>query len=443
MKKMTKLYAISLSALIVAAGCSNGGNGNSAAGTGNGAVAAGTGAAAAGAGTTPVKEAKPVKLTMMTNATGTTFDTIQAIIDGFTKENPNIQVDFSTQGKDYEQLMKAKMASNDLPDLFATHGWSVNRYSEYLRPLNDQQWFSSLTDTIKPTISDKKGNVYVLPLNLDQSGIVYNKKVLADLKLEVPKTWEELLAASKVIKNANITPIHIGGKDTTTLAGFFNKLAPIVLISDKSNNYGDSLKDGTFDWSKWNLVSQQLVNLKNEGYLNKDVVTADPLSAAEKIATGKAAFLFSNNAIVAEAKKLNPDAQIGMMPVPAFYKGDEPILNGGEREAFGVWNKSKNTDEALLLLSYMAKSDNIAKVAAATGMPAGLKNVKYDLGGLTADFTKYSSLRTIPVFDREYLPNGMWSTLKIIGPALLTGDMTVEESSRMMSDDYKKLRSQK
>jgi raffinose/stachyose/melibiose transport system substrate-binding protein len=82
-------------------------------------------------------------------------------------------------------------------------------------------------------------------------------------------------------------------------------------------------------------------------------------------------------------------------------------------------------------------------MAAATGMPASLKNVKYDLGTLTADFTKYGSLRTIPVFDREFLPNGMWSTLKIIGPALLTGDMTVEQSSQMMSDDYKKLRSQK
>ncbi|MFD0679293.1 MULTISPECIES: ABC transporter substrate-binding protein [unclassified Paenibacillus] len=433
MRKMTKLCTIGLSALIMATGCSNGGNSNTSVGASNGA----------NTGTLPTKEAKAVKLTMMTNATGMTFDAIQTIIDGFTKENPGIQVDFSTQGKDYEQLMKAKMASNDLPDLFATHGWSVNRYSEYLRPLNDQPWFGNLTDTIKPTISDKKGNVYVLPLNIDQSGIVYNKKVLKDLNLEIPKTWEELMAACKVIKNANITPIHIGGKDTTKLAGFFNKLAPTVLVSDKSHNYGDSLKDGTFDWSGWNLVSQQLVNLKKEGYLNKDVVTADPLSAAEKIATGKAAFLFENNAIVAEVMKINPDAQVGMMPVPAFYKGDEPILNGGEREAFGVWNKSKNIDAALLLLSYLAKSDNIAKVAAATGMPAGLKNVKYDLGGLTADFSKYGSLRTIPVFDREYLPNGMWSTLKIIGPALLTGDMTVEESSRMMNDDYKKLRSQK
>ncbi|MBO9610378.1 MAG: extracellular solute-binding protein [Paenibacillaceae bacterium] len=435
MEKKQMLYAIGLSALLAAAGCSGGGN---EAPTAVKAAPSQTPATSS----SPAKETKPVKLTMMTNATGVTFDTIQAIISSFTKENPTITVDFSTQGKDYEQLMKAKMASNDLPDLFATHGWSVNRYSEYLRPLNDQPWFGNLTDTIKPTISDKKGNVFVLPLNIDQSGIVYNKKVLADLKLGVPKTWEELLAASKAIKNAGLTPIYVGGKDTTKLAGFFNKLAPILLVSDKAHNFGNSLKDGTFDWSNWTTVSQQLVLLKNEGYLNKDVVTADPLSAAEKLATGKAAFLFENNAVVAEVKKLNPDAQIGMMPVPAFYPGDEPILNGGEREAFGVSKQSKNTEAALLLLNYMAKSDNIAKVAAATGMPAGLKDVNYDLGGLTEDYKTYGSLRTIPVFDREYLPNGMWSTLKIIGPALLTGDMSPEESSRMMKDDYNKLRSQ-
>ncbi|NHN33640.1 ABC transporter substrate-binding protein [Paenibacillus agricola] len=441
MKKTKTLALFGLSTLMIMAGCSSGGSTpaqGSSSDAGTSAAVASTSIAAPTA-----KEAKQVKLTVMTNATGNTFDAIQAVINGFTKENPNIQVDFSTQGKDYEQLMKAKMASNDLPDLFATHGWSVNRYSEYLRPLNDQEWFARIGDTTKPAISDKQGNIYVLPLNIDQSGIVYNKKVLKDLNLEVPKTWEELLNSFKVIKNANITPIHIGGKDTTKLAGFFNKIAPIFLVTDKANNYGDSLKDGSFDWSKWNIVSQKLVDLKNEGYLNKDVVTADPLSAAEKLATGKAAFLFENNAIVAEALKINPEAQIGMMPVPAYYKGDEPVLNGGEREAFGVWKQSKNVNEALLLLKYMAKSDNIAKVAEATGMPAGLKDVSYNLGNLTADFTKYKDLRTIPVFDREYLPNGMWSTLKTIGPALLTGDMSVEESSRMMSDDYKKLRSQK
>ena len=46
-------------------------------------------------------------------------------------------------------MMKTKMAANDLPDLWTTHGWSVNRYSEYLRPLNDREWAKKRISTNK------------------------------------------------------------------------------------------------------------------------------------------------------------------------------------------------------------------------------------------------------------------------------------------------------
>ena len=44
--------------------------------------------------------------------------------------------------------------------------------------------------------------------------------------------------------------------------------------------------------------------------------------------------------------------------------------------------------------------------------------------------------------DRVYLPNGMWSTLKTIGSAMIAGEMTVEESAKIMEDDYNTLRIQ-
>lgn len=423
MKKLTGLLA--LSALIVSAGCSSNADKNGAQGPDQ-------------TGTT----AKPVTLTVMTNATGTNFDAIQAVVTGFMKENPNIKVDLSSQGKDYEQLMKAKMASNDLPDIFATHGWSVNRYSEYLRPLNDQEWFGRIADTIKPTITDKKGNVFVLPLNIDKSGIVYNKKVLEDLKLDVPVTWDQFFAAAKTIRDAGITPIYLAGKDAGKIAGYYNKVAPGILVTSPNHNEGDALKNGTFDWSKWDAVNQLLVNMKQQGFLNKDVNTADPLNTAEKMATGKAAFLIENNAIIGDVLKINPDAKLGMMPVPAYYDGDQPILNGGEREAFGVNKNSTHITEALKLLQYMAKSENIAKISAATAMPPALKDVEVNLGNLTEDYKKYAQTRVIPVFDREYLPSGMWSTMKITGPGVLTGQISVQQATQMMKADYLKLRSQ-
>lgn len=66
-------------------------------------------------------------------ATMSTGDIGQAqaeIIEAFMAENPGVNVEIQTNTTDYENLMKAKMAANELPDVFMTHGWSLIRYSE-------------------------------------------------------------------------------------------------------------------------------------------------------------------------------------------------------------------------------------------------------------------------------------------------------------------------
>ena len=64
----------------------------------------------------------------------------EEVTEKFEKENPDIDVELLIGASGFEEMMKTKMAANDLPDLWTTHGWSVNRYSEYLRPLNDREW---------------------------------------------------------------------------------------------------------------------------------------------------------------------------------------------------------------------------------------------------------------------------------------------------------------
>ena len=33
--------------------------------------------------------------------------------------------------------------------------------------------------------------VYVLPINMDQGGLIYNKKLLTELGVDIPKTWDQ------------------------------------------------------------------------------------------------------------------------------------------------------------------------------------------------------------------------------------------------------------
>src|SRR5690606_30913443 len=65
---------------------------------------------------------------------------IQQIVDEFEKENPDIDVELNFPGSQYENIMRVKMAANDLPDVFDTHGWAKIRYGKYLADLRDEEW---------------------------------------------------------------------------------------------------------------------------------------------------------------------------------------------------------------------------------------------------------------------------------------------------------------
>lgn len=390
--------------------------------------------------TAPAKEL--VNLDFSTNASGGTLEAIQAIVDQFNKENSVIHVELSALGKDFNTLMTAKMANNDLPDLFSTASWSVRRFGEYLLPLNDRSWAGQVNDQIKPVVTDANGNLTVLPLDIDISGVVYNQKMLQDLNIEVPQTWDQFLAACEAVKKAGHTPIAVAGKDSGDVAGLMSRIALSLLIQSNPS-YKDDLNKGTFDWSKFSAVTDFVGNLKDKGYLNVDYLTSDKPTVYNEFAKGNVAFAFQSNQTIAEVKKLNPDAPISMMTLPVNDTTTQPFLISGERDSVGVWRDSKHKEEALTFLDYLAKPENVQKVAESYLLPAALNGVQVNLGDLQATFDQYSQAAVSNHFDRQYLPNGMFTTLGNVGTGFLSGTMDAGQVESTMKDDYTRLNNAK
>ncbi|GIP49275.1 Multiple sugar-binding protein precursor [compost metagenome] len=386
---------------------------------------------------------KKITLTVMSSTpAGEQGAVIEAIAREFEAENPSIKVDFSAPGADYENIMKVKMASNEMPDVFGTHGWAKVRYGEYLADLQGEEWASQLHDAIKPAVTDESGKVYVLPMDQDKSSLVYNKAVLEQYGIAVPQTWDEVMKAAEEIKTKSegkVTAFHVGGADSWPLGQFFDYFATPAFISAEQN-YAAQFLDGTFDWTQFDKLPQMLLDLQKNGYLNKDVLTAKYMDSAKAFAEGKAAFFAYGPYIIEEAKKTNPDVKGGLLPIPSIEPGDTPTFAGGEKTTWGVWKDSPNIEAAKKFVSFYAKPENVARVAGAMVLPAGLKGVDVNLGDLTEDFKTYENLRVIPFFDREYLPNGMWDVLCKNGQDLLAGGITVQEFSTNMKNEYERLR---
>jgi raffinose/stachyose/melibiose transport system substrate-binding protein len=374
-----------------------------------------------------------------------TYAATKDIAKAYMKQNPGVTIDVVAYPH-YENTMKTKMAANDLPDLWSTHGWSVLRYSEYLTPLNDQPWASLVSPQIKPVITDRGGKIYVLPFDVEMAGVAFNREVLdkAGVDPGAIKTWDDFKAACAKVKKAGKICVHIGGgaTDSWTVGNFYDWVAPSFLITNDKQNYRAALKDGSFDWKHWAPVAKLLVDFRDAGYLNPDYTQGSWADVGKKMAAGAVAFGLFGNYVIGEAKKYNPRGKYGFMPVPAATPDDAPTVITGERVTLGVWKDSKHKAEALKFLAFAARPENINKMASINGNPTGLVGPEYksDLGDLAPYFEKASQVRPFPYFDREYLPNGMWDTMCNTGMGLLAKAMTLDQAVAKMKADYNSLR---
>lgn len=359
-------------------------------------------------------------ITFATNVVGEKAEALESACKEFEKET-GYKVDFQAPGSSYEELMKTKMSANELPDVFTTHGWSVARYSDYLMTVNDREWAADINEQIKPVITNASGDMFVLPVDMDVAGIVCNMSVLeeAGVNPDDIRTWEDFNAACDKIKAAGKNPVHMGGKDNWTIGQFFDWAAPSYFITDENNNKADELKEGKFDTATWEKVAGLMDEWVKAGYFNEDVLTADYNSDMKALAEGNTAFCFYGNSAVVDTLKVNPDAKIGMMPIPAASAEDEPSLIAGEDIAVGVWKDSKVKDQAVELLDYLAKPEVMKAIAEAAGNKPGLNGVAAEIGEIGQYYDKYADIETFPYFDREYLPSGMWDVMCATGADVL------------------------
>lgn len=393
------------------------------------------------ASTSSNKEAKTT-INVFYNAGMAVEGIVEELTNEFMAENPDVNVEFVGASKDYESMMKVKMASQDMPDVFSTHGWAKARYGEFLADLSDEAWAERVSPSLKPLISDEDGKLYVLPMDEDKTGFIYNKAILEEYGIDVPLNIKDFLAACQTIvekSGGTVTPVHLGGGEQPIVSNYYNYIATPILISGEKN-YKEELLNGSFDWNNFNYASELLLELQTKGYLNKDALTAKGMDTINALAKGEAVFSVTQGPfVIGEAQKINPDFKGGIMPVPAVQEGDEPAFTGGEFLTWGVWKDSENIDAAKRYVAFFAEPENMKKLCETNGRLPGLTGVEVELGDVTEDYEKYSSLRTFPYFDREFLPGGMWGPMGTYGQELLTGGITVEKYAESLAKEYQRL----
>ncbi|MDO5677914.1 MAG: ABC transporter substrate-binding protein [Propionibacteriaceae bacterium] len=356
------------------------------------------------------------------------------------EEAENVDVSVTVGPSGYSEDMRVKIASNSLPDVFATHGWSVMRYSPYLLPLDDQPWVENVHPGLKDIVFDDEGHIYTLPLEYAISGLAMNFDVLDQAGVDPSSldSWDGVEAAMAKVKEAGISPITSSAQENAGDVG--NYIASGQFTESEQQRFADE----EFDTGLWvERVAGKLETWTKAGYFNPDFVSAKQDDMARQLADGSAAFAFAFPFVLATANEYNPDANLGFMPIPGQ---EQNYLVGGEGvQSYGVAKDSDMQAEALAFLNHLAQPENAIRLVESMNAYSGLTTVNADLGSLQSSFDEWvtpGEYPTRPFFDRVYLPSGMWSTLVSTSDGIINGQLTAADAAEQMKQQYDTLKAE-
>lgn len=355
-----------------------------------------------------------VTLEVAVTYTGDQASTFNSLVDKF-EEEYGCTVNVAEYGNDYENTMKTRMAANELPDIFQTHGWSILRYKEYLMDLKDQPWVADYDESALGVIQDDDGAIYVLMISELVNATLVNKTVCdaAGVDYYAIHTYDDLSEACEKIKASGVTPMG-----TNSNPGVLANYAG-TFVSYDGELYQDSaaMLDGSYDWENYkSSVIATLSGWMDKGYYYEDILTMADSDISERFAADKSAFILGNDpSVMLTCLTLNPDGDYAFLPSFASKEGGKEHVGIGEGDTFGIWKDSKNADAAKVFLEYMARPEVAKEINGVTGKISCLRStMEIDDGyGLQVFMEMQEKCADCDIlyenlWDRKYMPSGMW-----------------------------------
>ncbi len=310
----------------------------------------------------------------------------------FEEKYPDCKVEATwvANGDDYLTKLSTILASGEAPDVFRTY---VNGRLEPYVTAGKVLPIDHLLETYPETASIMNenalasatfdGKAYAIPLQASSQGIFYNKKIFKECNVEVPTTYEELLAAIDTFNEKGITPFVAGISDpwpgTIPYELIYDRLNGVEAYEEAILNKGESFGDESF--VKAGEIYKEMLE---HGMYNEDLVSISDEEARVKFSNGEAAMkLCGTYAVALYGEALGEDAGIFNFPDIEGGKGSSNNWILSYNEAYAISSETKNQAAAEAFVAFIYSQDRQAAYAECGDLIA-CKNVKYDESKLSA-----------------------------------------------------------
>jgi raffinose/stachyose/melibiose transport system substrate-binding protein len=366
------------------------------------------------------------------------FTETAPLADAYKKANPNVVIELERykDTEDYENALKIRNSANELPDIVPLKPYMLVNFKDVLLALDD-------LNAAKTNLYAKKyaveGKILGIPQMAFNEFVYYRKSVFKELKLAVPKTWDEFVdLAVKIKKDGKYIPIALGGKDVWPDYPF-NEFMPCLVAND--GQYWNTMATQDEPFAKDKAFYKAYTKIKK-------LYDAQPFGSAplgvgfdqstQMFASGKAAMIAAGQWFLANYTSAGGDtADLGIFFLPVRSSAADPFIATAMADIFlGIPKSSRNVEESKKFIEWFFRdyySDYINGLKVYPTMPGVTLNdpfwkqamtgekinfIVYDGGGVA--FTKIKDAISFDV--------------KRLGQDMLTG----ADLDKMMADLNKK-----
>jgi raffinose/stachyose/melibiose transport system substrate-binding protein len=247
----------------------------------------------------------------------------ELIIERFEQMHPDVKIELVwVPYTEYNEKLKASIVAGDYPEIPEIHPGSP-MYSLY-----QAGELRSLTDDLKTgfpayfpsALADLTfdGDVYSIPLDVNNLTVFYNKTIFKKLNLQVPETIDELIEVCKVLKANGYLGIAHGAKDGWPAGDLYFQM---VAYTDGSHTLLRKADFGQLSWNRPEFIDAALniIRMNQNGVFPPGTVSLDYFTGAVQLFTQQKAAMFypAGSWIVGGFDSQFPEGvEYGLFPFP-------------------------------------------------------------------------------------------------------------------------------
>lgn len=379
-----------------------------------------------------------------TSTVGSEDKVFKKIAEDFTKKHPKVTVKYVNVpfGDAQNKFKNAAQAGSGAPDVIRSEvAWTPD-FADlgYLAPLdgttalkNEADFLPQAAASTKYTDKSGKEQTYAVPQVIDSMGIFYNKKMLKDAGVEVPKTVAELKTASAKIKEkTGKTGMYLRGDDAYWFLSF--------LYGEGGDLVDAKSKTVTIDNPAGVKAMNVVKDLVTSGAAKTDATDGfDNMQKAFK--TGDVAMMINGPWAIADTyagDQFKDKANLGIAPVPAG-SAKQGAPQGGHN--LGVYAGSKNLDASYAFVDYLSSPEVQAQVTKELNLLPTRTSVYAKPDVAKNEIVTFFKPVVEKAVERPWIPEtgSLFAPLVTEYTKVLTGQSAPEAGVKTTGESYRKL----